>query len=378
MRQLARCGASFALVFAAAACAGTTSADVLVGGSNRPVAARAATTTTTVAAARCADTLSPEQQAAQLVMVLVRDPAAASDAVASGLVGGYALQGDQDATFASQVTSVRQRLSGSIPLFVASDEEGGSVQRLRTVLGRYPAQSTVAARDTPEQAGAAFEAYARRAGALGVNMILGPVVDVGSGAGLGSRSFGDDAATVARYGRAVVEAIERAGLVAVVKHWPGLGHGSGDPHVGPTKLPAIDALRQRDLVPFEQIERAGVGGVMVTHGLVDGLTDGQPASRSPAAVRGELRGREHFDGLVVTDSLGMGAALGGSSQPEAAEQSIAAGVDVAMVSGAAAAAPVHARLVDAIRTGRIPAARVREAVTHVLTAKRVDGSCQVG
>ena len=211
-----------------------------------------------------------------------------------------------------------------------------------------------------------------------MNMILGPVLDVGSGAGLGSRSFGDDAATVARYGRAVVDGIERAGLVAVVKHWPGLGHGSGDPHVGPTKLPAIADLRQRDLVPFQQIERAGVGGVMITHGTVDGLTEGQPASRSPAAVEGELRKRERFGGLVVTDSLGMGAALGGSSQPEAAEQSIAAGVDVAMISGAAAAAPTHARLVDGIRTGRIPATRVRDALAHVLAAKRVDGSCQVG
>jgi beta-N-acetylhexosaminidase len=370
------CAVLLALV--AVSCVGTSSADVVARGPGDGRGSAPTTTTTIVAAARCAATLSPDQLAAQLLMVLVRDPSAASDAVAAGLVGGYALQGDQSAGFAGQVQAVAARVPGQIPLFVASDEEGGSVQRLRSLLGRYPAASTVATRQDPATAGAAFEAYAKRARALGVNMILGPVLDVGGGAGLGSRSFGDDPDLVTRYGRAVVAAIRRAGLVAVVKHWPGLGRGSGDPHVGPTRLPSIDELRARDLVPFVRLEHEGVAGVMVTHGTVDGLTGDVPASRSRAAIHEELRGRERFKGLVITDSLGMGAALGGTGQPKAAESSIAAGVDVAMVSGAPAAGPVHDRLVEAITDGRIPPQRVREAVAHVLAAKRVGTSCQVG
>ena len=117
---------------------------------------------------------------------------------------------------------------------------------------------------------------------------------------------------------------------------------------------------------------------MVGHGTVPGLTDGQPASRSEAAIETELRERQGFDGLVVTDSLGMGAALQGTTQPQAAEASIAAGADMALISGTRDLAAAHARLVDAITTGRVPAERVHAAVTRVLRLKGVtEATCPV-
>ncbi|HKY13315.1 MAG TPA: glycoside hydrolase family 3 N-terminal domain-containing protein, partial [Microthrixaceae bacterium] len=223
-------------------------------------------------------------------------------------------------------------------------------------------------------AGVDYEAYARRVGELGFTMILGPSIDVGSGSALGSRSFGTDPARVAAYGLSVTAAIQRAGLVPVVKHWPGLGRGDRDTHIGPATVPDIASLRSADLVPFDQAIAQLVPAVMVSHANVPGLTGDAPASLSSAAIDGELRGRQGYDGLVMTDSLGMGAALRGRTQPEVAELAIAAGADIAMVSGAAVVPPTHARLVDAIDTGRLPPQRVREAAARSLHV--TGNSCQ--
>ena len=312
-------------------------------------------------------------------MVLVRDPAAASDAVAAGLVGGYALQGDQGADFATQVASVGARLQGSVPLFVASDEEGGSVQRLRTVLGRYPAQSTVAARDTPEQAGAAFEAYARRAGALGVNMILGPVLDVGSGAGLGSRELRRrrrdrrpirpgrrrrDRPGRARLGReALARARSRLGRSPRRAHEAARDHRASSAR--PRALPADRASRGRrrddharhgrrpDRGTTGEPEPGGGGGRAPEAGAIPRVgrhrlpRDGRrPRRFEPTgggrAVDRRRRRRRH--------DLGRGGRCAHPRPPSS-------------TASAPAASPPR---------------RVRDALAHVLAAKRVDGSCQVG
>ncbi len=365
------------LTLLVAGCAGTSSEDVVL--ASRDASSVSSTTTTTIPPARaCAERLPPETAAAQMVMVLVGSPDAAGDVVAAGQVGGYGLRGNQGTDVAAQAAAVAAREPSGVPLFAASDEEGGTVQRLRVVLGAYPAASEVAATRTPAQAGADFEAYAAKVKAQGINMIFGPSIDVAGGSALGSRVFGDDPATVAAYGKAVVDGTRRAGVIPVVKHWPGLGHGTADTHDAASVLPELGALRTNDLVPFDQLIAAGVEAIMVGHGTVPGLTDGQPASRSPAAITGELREREGFDGLVITDSLGMGAALAGTTQPLAAEASIAAGADVALVSGVPDAGPTHARLVDAIVSGRLSAERVQSAVTRVLRLKGVtESTCPV-
>src|SRR5690606_2902657 len=132
---------------------------------------------------------------------------------------------------------------------------------------------------------------------LGFNMNFGPVADVGSGSDLGSRSFGDEPTVVAGFSDAVIGAQQAAGLISVVKHWPGIGGGSSDPHTELDDLAPIGQLRAADLVPFESAFRAGVPAVMVAHAVVPGLTaEGEPASLSRAAITDELRGREGFSG----------------------------------------------------------------------------------
>ena len=207
-------------------------------------------------------------------------------------------------------------------------------------------------------------------------MTFAPVADVGSGSGLGSRTFGTDPATVSQFVVASVEVAEDSGLIPVVKHWPGIGGGTADPHVKLTTLAPVDQLRTKDLVPFQAAIDAGAPAVMITHAVVPGLTEpGVPSSLSRAAITDELRGRQGFKGLVVTDSLGMGAVVKQFPQPQAAEQSIAAGADVALLSGSDVVAQTHERLTEAITSKRIPRAQVLESVRRVLELKGVDGPC---
>ncbi|MFN7148349.1 MAG: glycoside hydrolase family 3 N-terminal domain-containing protein, partial [Microthrixaceae bacterium] len=259
--------------------------------------------------------------------------------------------------------------------FVAGDEEGGTVQRLDQALDSLPSAAEMAD-DTPSEAGALFAEYAASMRDLGFNMNFGPVADVGNGSDLGTRSFGDDATTVATYTDAIIAAQEGAGIASVVKHWPGIGGGGSDPHVQLDSLAPVDELRVDDMVPFDRAIAAGASGIMVAHAAVPGLTgEDEPASLSRAAITDELRGRQGFDGLVITDSLGMGAVVNTVAQDDAALRSIQAGADIALLSGTDIVPDAHALVTDAITTGSIPIDQVLASVRRVLAAKGIEGPC---
>lgn len=352
----------------AAACTGTSSTQV-----EAKVVEAPQESTTTTEPPDCAEVLSPAAQAGQLLMVMVTAPQLATDVLAAGQAGGFGLKGRQSAEVGDEVAAAIA--TAPVAPFVASDEEGGTVQRLGRAIGELPSAADMAD-GTPEEAAALVEPYATSMRELGFNMNFGPVADVGDGSDLGSRSFGDEATVVASYSDAIIAAQQSAGLISVVKHWPGIGGGSSDPHTKLDDLAPIDQLRAADLLPFESAIRAGVPAVMIAHVVVPGLTaEGEPASLSRAAITDELRGREGFGGLVITDSLGMGAVVNTTPQDEAAERAIAAGADIALLSGADVVPVAHARLTEAISTGRLPAAQVVESVRRVLAAKGIEGTC---
>jgi beta-N-acetylhexosaminidase len=349
-------------------CTGTSSTQVEVRSEPDPVES-----TTTTTPPDCAELLPPAAQAGQLLMVMVTSPQLAGDALAAGTVGGFGLKGRQSADVGEQVT---EAIDGApVPPFVASDEEGGTVQRLALAIDELPSASELA-EGTPSEAGELFGEYATSMAALGFNMNFGPVVDVGSGSDLGTRSFGDDASTVASFTDVIISAQEDAGIASIVKHWPGIGGGSTDPHLALADGEPIEDLRAEDLVAFDRAFAAGASGVMVAHVVIPGLTaEDEPASLSRAAITDELRGRQGFDGLVVTDSLGMGAIVETTSQDEAAELAILAGADIALLSGADVVDQAHARLTEAITDERIPADQVVASVRRVLAAKGIEGPC---
>jgi len=363
-----------AVSVAAVSCAGVTRSEVdEVDDEVVDVAASQSSTTTTVPVPGCVAAMSVEQKAGQLLMVLVASPSAASDLVAEGKVAGYALVGAQSGDIAGQVAAVAAR--SKLPVFASGDEEGGTVQRFRDMLGALPSAQALASENTPEGAGAVFGEYGTKLASLGLNMNFGPSLDVGSGSGLGTRSFGGTVDIAADYGLAVIAAVKEAGLIPVAKHWPGIGGGDIDPHAAASPVAPLTQLRERDLIPFERAMDAGLDALMVSHAIVPDLTGDLPASLSRAAITDELRGEEGFDGLVVTDSLGMGAIAIRLDNSTAAVVSVAAGADLALVSLTGSIPAAHQGLVDAINRGDIPLDQIDRSVGRVLRAKGITGDC---
>lgn len=288
-------------------------------------------------------------------------------------IGGVVLMTWPDGADPARLAALERR--SSVPLLIATDEEGGNVQRLRS-LGRLPSPRDVAATMSPEEAEAMVAEHARLVAALGIDLVLGPVVDVGSAAPIGSRSFGDDPDTVAAFAEAYVRGWSSAGITPVLKHFPGHGRATADTHDGPASTPTLDELSDHEFVPYRRLAEWPGVAVMVGHLDTPGLTDGAPASLSPAAID-LLRSFGRRDTLVVTDALDMGAVSATHDLPAAVVAALVAGADIALFTDWARTSEVVGAVADAVRIGTLPEARLDEAVARVLTRKGVDG-CSLG
>lgn len=371
-----------ALCVVASSCVGAT--DVAVEPAEPTEATGAAGADTTdlaesgvprVAVPACVGELSVEQKVSQVLMPLVSRPLDAAELVTQGIVGGYGLVGTQSADVGAQIEAVNA--VGSLPLIVASDEEGGLVQRLRDVLGPVPSARDTATNQSVAEATAAAQRYGSQMAQLGFTMNFGPVLDVGKGSGLGDRSYGDDVDTVTNFGLGVLQGFLEAGIVAVAKHWPGIGGGGADPHNASTSVASLDALKARDLLPFERAFALGAPAVMVSHAIIPDTSEGVPASLSRNAITNVLRIDEGFNGLVITDSLGMRAVTKHAAESSAALLSIVAGADIALLSGPGVARDAYNAVLGAVNSGLLPVDQLDQSVARVLTVKGITGSCPV-
>lgn len=365
-------------------CVGTTSADIRVVEAPAtsklpgPVPTTVASTvkltpTTQKTGGDCQRSLSIESKVGQLIMVLTNDPTKVATYAGDGRIGGVGLVDNQAKGIDTKIAAVKA--AAKIPLMVASDEEGGTVQRLRGVLGPLPSARDSAKSMTPGQVEAMWTTYAQSMAGLGLNVDFAPVLDVGYGVAIVSRSFSDDVEKANTYGAAAIAGINAGGIIPVVKHWPGIGSSSVDPHGGLATVGNLASLKAKDFVPFETAIKAGVRGVMVTHANIPDVTNGVPATVSPAAMK-ILREDQKFTGVIFTDSLDMGAITTRYTQAEAAELAIVAGADVVEVQGNANVESAFARLVDAVKSGRISEDRLDQSVERIFAFKKVTGPCE--
>jgi len=293
---------------------------------------------------------------------------AVADLAGRGLIAGAVVVEPVDHGLGDAIASV-QAVSATGPLVMAVDEEGGTVQRLDALLGDMSSARHMAGHPIDDVRVAARERAEAMAG-LGFTMNLVPVVDVGAGPGIGSRSFSDDPLLVAAFGSAVAHGVLDAGLTPVAKHFPGHGRASADSHRQLPVTPPLEDLVEVDLVPWRYLPPGAA--VMVGHLSVPGLTDGVSTSLSPEAVDGLLRRDLGFDGLVISDDLAMGAIAGGMDIPQAAVLSLRAGVDLLVVGSADGVVAVAWELVTALEDGRLSPGRLNEAVGRVLEVRGVD------
>lgn len=250
---------------------------------------------------------------------------------------------------------------------IASDEEGGTVQRLAPLLGRLPSAATMG-RWPQTRLERTAASYARRMSGVGVDMSLAPVADLDTTGGyiasLG-RGFSSHPRAVGRDVTTWSRATESAGVVPVVKHWP--GHGSaGDTHQRAARVPRLPVLERRDMVPFRMAMRAGAPVVMVGHLQARGLTKrGVPASQSRHALR-ILREQAGPDTVIVTDSLSMAASSSarGLSEPEAVISALRAGADWAMICTERMPRIVKA-VTRALRSGVLPRSALEVSATRI-------------
>ena len=339
------------------------------------------------------DAMTLEQKVAQLFCVapeaLVEDVAqvtAAGDMTHEGVkawpVGGivYFAQNLIDPNQATEMlANVKHFYSedGNVAPFLAVDEEGGTVVRIADN-DAFGVQDVGDAADL----GAAGDATAAKAAAeqiadylkpLGFNLDYAPVCDVmavGGGTAMDRRSFGSDPALVADMAKAEIEGFLGKGMLCCAKHFPGIGSAVGDSHEEAITIDKSgEELDQVDLVPFKAAIEAGVPLVMVGHLSLPAIVgDDTPAPLSAKVVQDLLRDTLHFEGVITTDSLAMGAITERYSPAEAAVAALKAGCDMPLMPENFRKA--YQGVLDAVAAGDLTEERIDESVTRILTVKQ--------
>jgi len=279
-----------------------------------------------------------------------------------------------DASTAARLTrEVHARLGSSdLPALVCVDEEGGMVSQISGFWEIPPSARAVAASGGPPLVKDLAHRTARRLLALGVNLNFAPVLDIHSNPAnpiIGIRSFGTTASQVTACGRAAVEGIQAAGVIPVVKHFPGHGDTALDSHVDlPRVNSPIATLALRELRPFEAAIQAGVPVIMTCHVVVPALDPDpdRPATLSRPIVTGLLREKMGFQGVVVTDALEMAGATSRGSFGEVAVQAIEAGCDLLLYSKLSPGPDEALQAIgEALRSGRLTQERISASIARI-------------
>ncbi len=270
--------------------------------------------------------------------------------------------------------------SGHPGLLIAIDQEGGRVARLSEETGftEFPGAMAIAATGDPDNANRVYAAMAAEMRAVGINVDFAPDLDVNNNPlnpVIGIRSFGSDPQQVSIFGVAALQGLQDNGVMAFGKHFPGHGDTGVDSHVS---LPLVAHDRERldrvELPPFEAAMQANVAGIMSAHVTFPAIDPqpGRPATLSQPVLTGLLRQQLGYQGLVVTDSLEMGA-LGEAGYPpsKAAVAAFDAGADLLLFNRDHA---LHRAAIDemkaALANGTLKASWLDESVLRILQAKQ--------
>lgn len=252
--------------------------------------------------------------------------------------------------------------------FIAVDQEGGSVVRF-PFLAERTAQRDIIKEDQ------AFD-IARRRGrelaGLGVNVNFSPVLDIAVSREdfIYPRTFRGDARAVANLGQAMIRGYRAGGVLAVAKHFPGHGGTGVDSHRALPGLLLTNAELSNRIEPFRAAISEGIGMIMAGHLNIPAVDSERPASLSRSAVAGLLRQELVYNGVVITDDLGMGAITNSYALPDAAVMAVQAGADIVLVvSDFETAKRIHGTLRRAVEIGVISERRIDESVRRILLLK---------
>jgi beta-N-acetylhexosaminidase len=275
----------------------------------------------------------------------------------------------------AEVAAALEALGRTMPAWVSVDQEGGRVARLKEPFTRWPPMAVLGRAKSEPLAERFGRALARELRAVGITLDYAPVLDIHTNPKnpvIGDRAFAERADDVARFGCAVIRALQSEGVAACGKHFPGHGDTSTDSHL---ELPLVehppDRLRAVEFAPFRAAIREQVAFIMTAHVLVPALDETLPSTLSPAIVQAILREELGFEGVILSDDLEMKAVSARMPVPMAAVQAIAAGCDGVLVCSGNVdlQAATLESLIRAVETGEIPQKRIDDALMRQRRAK---------
>jgi len=325
--------------------------------------------------------MSLDQKLGQMMLVEFNGPAYSLDL--STMVSRYNVgsvlifAANQNIQSKTQLHGVIQQMqhNSQIPLAISIDQEGGTVDRLASLDGPRPSASMIGATNNPQVAMQEGVQDAQDLASYGINLNLAPVVDVTNvyNPQLYDRTFGNNVALVTSMAGAYLKGLQQSGKVlGTLKHFPGLGDVSVDPHSGvPYLNRSKDQLEQIDWSPYRTlIAQGNVHAVMVTHEIVQAVDSTKPSSLSYNVVTGILRNEFGFNGVIITDSLTMEGITAYYDDSQAAALAVEAGDDLLMgASTPSDVATMIQGIKQAINSGQISQQRIDDSVRRILMLK---------
>lgn len=332
-------------------------------------------------AAKLVQNMTLDQKLGQMVIVEFYGSTVTADTTA--MLQKYAVSGvlienkNGNAQTRSQLITLNATMQkmAHIPLFISTDFEGGYVNELRQITGERASEQEIGATRDPQVAYNAGHSAAADLTALGLNVNFMPIVDVltnSNNPGLPMRTFGSDPTLVTNMGRAYLKGLTAGGVIGSLKHFPGLGSASIDPHKSlPSMNRSLATMNAVDLVPYRTLINEGiVPMVMVTHILNPQLDPNLPTSLSPNVVTGLLRKQLNFKGVIISDTLWMGGISNTYNLAQAAVLAVKAGTDLLLgPRGLSDTATMINGLKQAVTNGQISQDVINASVTRILDMK---------
>lgn len=304
--------------------------------------------------------------------------------IKSGAVGGVVFLSHNIVSpkQVKKLTDAFQRKDSETPPFIAVDQEGGIVQRLAHEKGfaEYPTAGAMGKRNDPLTAYAVYKGLANELRKFGFNLNMGPVVDLqhngtNSIIAIKERAFGSKPMHVTAFAKAFCAAHKDAGVLTVLKHFPGHGSTVTDTHTAPADI--SKTWSKDELVPYQKLIESGDAAIImaghITHAKMAD-EPGMPASLSKKAISGKLRKDLKFSGVVISDDLEMGAVSKKHPLEDSVIRAIKAGVDIVLVGNQTKPSPdlperVAAIIRQAVADGKLKRSRIKASFERIIAVK---------
>lgn len=317
-----------------------------------------------------------EEKVGQLMMVGfsgLEKSKNADDLIKNKHIGGF-IYFDRNLSSPKQAAELSNSLqesavdSNQLPLMIAVDQEGGTILRMREQVSPIPSQAKL---ESAQEVFDVAKLNAAELTAMGMNINFAPVLDLSK---TDSRSFGNDPKKAAAYGAKVIEGFQTANVTGALKHFPGHGRSSVDPHLDQSSVDANQLdLENSDIYPFREIINSVAHSqffVMVTHIKYPAYDKEKPASLSKVIIQDLLRKKLGYEGIVVTDDLEMGAVNKYYSYKNLGAAALLAGADLLLVCHEYDhQIEVYNGVMEAVKNGKIPMERIDEAAKRIITYK---------